>query len=162
LRENFDDINNDLLVKYLLGETSDNENRVVREWISSDPSNQKYFEHFKFIWDESKMLAVSTSVNEDEAWLRLRKRLKEPLPHQSVARKLNSRFQWMRIAALFILIAASATIVYLLNINATVRTLTVQTAANTIKDTLPDGSLVTLNRNSLISYPENLKVIPGP
>jgi ferric-dicitrate binding protein FerR (iron transport regulator) len=64
-----------------------------------------------------------------------------------------NRYGWLRIAALFAVIAGSALLYYLLQ-QKPMQTLTVQTAKQSLTDTLPDGSIVTLNKNSRISYPE--------
>ncbi len=41
----------DLLVSYLLGEADDPTRDSVEQWIIENPANQKYFEHFRIIWE---------------------------------------------------------------------------------------------------------------
>jgi ferric-dicitrate binding protein FerR (iron transport regulator) len=154
LSEHYNDINNDLLVKYLLGESSGNENRVVEAWIASDPSNKKYFDHFKLIWDESKTLASYSEVNTEAAWKRFNERIKNPAAVNPVVKRMNPRLQWMRVAALCVVVAASALAFYLYQSNKEVETMTVRSSTTIVNDTLPDGSIVILNKNSLISFPE--------
>ena len=145
-------INDDLLVKYLLGETSHQENEQVSEWITAHPDHQKRFDHFKMIWEESRKQAASSCVDENAAWARLQTRIHQSSKKQAPVRKL-SHYAWMRIAALFIVIAG-CTLFFYLQQQKPAQTVTVQTVLQPKTDTLPDGSVVTLNKNSQISYPE--------
>ena len=74
MERNEQHIMDDLLVKYLLGEASAEEQREVQSWIDANGNNRRYFEHFRLIWDESKETAARSSVNEEEAWARFRQR----------------------------------------------------------------------------------------
>ncbi|MCU7548966.1 FecR domain-containing protein [Chitinophagaceae bacterium LB-8] len=143
-------INDDLLVKYLLGETTQEEALLVRSWISAHPDHQKQFDQLKIIWQESGK--YSSSVNENDAWVRFKNRIQQSQNKKGSVRKIY-RYSWLRIAALFVVIAGSA-LAYFLSQKEPVQTLTVQTRSQPLTDTLPDGSVVTLNRNSAISYPE--------
>lgn len=146
----FNHINYDLLVKYLLGETNPQEAFWVRDWLAADPEHQKQFEQIKLIWEESGKYA--SSIQEDAAWDRFKNRIEQSQIKKAAVKKIN-RNSWMRIAALFVVIAGSALIYFLMQ-QKPVQTLTVQSAMQTLTDTLPDGSIVTLNKSSQISYPE--------
>lgn len=141
----------DLLVKYLLEEVTPDEKKQVENWILSDAANKKHYEDFKLIWNESKRLEKRSMVNEEEAWQRFQNRVKtrqlKPL------RKMQ--FSWMRIAALFILITGAGLLAYnLLDRDEEAKTIALLSKEMVITDTLPDGSVVTLNKNSSLSYPE--------
>ena len=63
----------------------------------------------------------------------------------------------MRVAAMLILIVGAGVIAYYGLREKPVQLLTAQ-AANVVRiDTLPDGSVITLNKNSSITYPEKFK-----
>jgi len=104
LSQNFYHITDDLLVKYMLGETTGEERAWVEEWLAADAVNKKQFEDFKTIWEESKKLAAVSTVDEDAAWARFKNRVKNPLQKEAVVRKMNLG-GWLKIAALFILVA---------------------------------------------------------
>ena len=68
------DITDDLLVKFLLGETEPGENTMVGKWIAASKENEQYFTHFKLIWDNSKQMEAVSTLDENEAWLRFKAR----------------------------------------------------------------------------------------
>jgi transmembrane sensor len=152
LNPDFYHINNDLLVKYLLGEATPQEAAAVQDWIAAHPDHQKQFDQFVLIWTKSKELAVSSTVDEHAAWERFKSRVQQSTQPKPLARKMD-HYHWWRIAALFVIIAGGA-LLYFLGQEKPVQTLTVQAAVQPLVDTLPDGSVVTLNKNAQISYPE--------
>ena len=149
--------NDELLVKYLLGEATDAEQREVTGWIEAEEANRKYFEGFKLIWDESRHLASQTVVDEGAAWERFTQRVEReesaPAPKTIPLRPFN----FMRIAAALILLAVGGWFVFYLNGPKGNEMLTAQSGSGVLIDTLPDGSVVTLNKNSTLTYPAKFK-----
>lgn len=145
-------MSDDLLVKYLLRETTPGEGRQVEAWIAETPGNQRYFEHFKLIWDSSRELATQSTVSEEDAWQRFRNRVKTG--NSSGTGKLRSMSQHInawRVAAMLVATAGILAMIYFFSGNG--NTPVVLAAANTSEvDTLPDGSVITLNKHSSLSY----------
>lgn len=141
-------------MKYLLGEASEPEKQAVIDWVAADASNQQYFNQFKLIWDTSKELAMQSPIDENKAWQRFQQRV-----HQKpTATVKKSRFSPLRIAAtIALLIALSIGGYFLYDSMNPVKDLVVYTEHQVVKDTLPDGSMVTLNKRSLLSYPPKFK-----
>ena len=156
MSQNFYHITDDLLVKYMLGETTGEERAWVEEWLAADAVNKKQFEDFKTIWEESKKLAAVSTVDEDAAWARFKNRVKDPLQKEAVVRKMNLG-GWLKIAALFILVAGAGLLGYQLFSDNKVEEVLVASQALPVVDTLPDGSVVTLNKNSSLNYPSKFK-----
>ncbi|MBS1664952.1 MAG: FecR domain-containing protein [Bacteroidetes bacterium] len=145
-------IMDDLLVKYLLGEASPGEIQTVQDWLSSDPENQNYFQQVRLIWERSLRLQNTPlrsiddrEDDEDKAWAQFRQRIHAP--------KSSAIPTWTRIAASFLLIASltwwwsshkSATVLIADN--------------HTLTDTLPDGSIVLLNKHTQISHKDSRTV----
>ncbi|HYD22341.1 MAG TPA: hypothetical protein VEB40_12755, partial [Flavipsychrobacter sp.] len=67
-------MNEDLLVKHLLGETSEAEQQEVRKWLESSAANRKHFEQLKLIWEASKEVEARSKVNVEDAWSRFKAR----------------------------------------------------------------------------------------
>jgi transmembrane sensor len=151
LSPKFDHINDDLLVKYLLGEASEEERLQVEAWMASDAANKKQYEDFKTIWEESKQLALVSIVDENAAWQRFKHRVQQP-KEKAVVRTMKSP-AWLRIAALFIVIAGAGYLAYNLLDEKPIETIVVASNKVPLVDTLPDGSVVTLNKNSQLDYP---------
>lgn len=151
---------NDLLVKYLLQETTPQEAHAVQEWIAESEANRKQYLQFKKLWDESRQLASRTVVDEDAAWLRLKSRMQQQGEAPAQAPVIKARTGWplMRIAALFVLLAGAIWWMYdLEKPQDPVQILAMETSLQPLADTLPDGSVVTLNKKSKISYPSRFE-----
>ncbi|PQJ12045.1 iron dicitrate transport regulator FecR [Flavipsychrobacter stenotrophus] len=149
--ENTDDV----LVKYLLGEATDTEQQEVEQWIADSAENKKHFDHFKLIWDESKHLASQSTVDENEAWDRFMAKVKTEEKAEAIQPKGRAiplgKTNWMRAAAALVLLIGCGAIYYFAAGPGS--TITTQAGDVAMSTTLPDGSVVTLNRNSSISYP---------
>lgn len=162
-------IHEDLLVKYLLGETSPDDNTRVEGWLAADPANRYFYDHFSLIWRESRHLNDNfdaTDEQTDAAWQKFRQRIQRPSTLQAVKGasapdqntgmapiKLTTPSAWTKVAAAVLLVASITGIIYLTRNTGSDRLVASTTAPLT--DTLPDGSLITLNKRSDIRYPAN-------
>lgn len=142
----------ELVTKYLLREATADEAAQVESWIAESDANRKQFEHFQLLWNESRKLAVIGTADENLAWQRFKKKLAEPREETRVV-PMHRRFGWLKIAAAVAVIIISGLLVKTLFLqNSTGKMLLVQTEKNVLTDTLPDGSMITLNKNSSIEY----------
>ncbi|HVK49878.1 MAG TPA: FecR domain-containing protein, partial [Pseudobacter sp.] len=151
----FYNMSDDLLVKYLLGEASAGERREVEHWIDADPDHQRYYEQFKFIWDESQDLAAKSAVDENDAWKRFQQRVsgEQDMPVMTVVKPARTKWYDTRVAAAVImLVGVAALLYYILVPFRTTKQVVLAATAETKAETLPDGSVITLNKNSTISY----------
>ena len=152
MKDKFNNIDDDLLVKYLLGESTRDEQVDVERWINEDAANKKYFDHFRLIWDQSKQLASKSIVNEDAAWERFLERANTETPAKPKTIRLQPMY-WMRIAAMLVLLAGAGFVLYTFSGPGKVQMMTAQSGNTTFTDTLPDGSVIILNKNSSVTYP---------
>jgi len=150
-------VNDDLLVRYLLNEASASERSLVEVWIAAKPENRRYFDHFKIIWDTSKQVSIPENINEEEAWQRLQTRIKNAKPKPAIVRPMFKNSSWRSVAAVVILGLGLLSIVYIYFDRFSASPVTVIAENKSIPETLPDGSVVTLNRHSSISYEGKLK-----
>jgi ferric-dicitrate binding protein FerR (iron transport regulator) len=143
-------------VKHLLGEASPEEEQAVVEWMKENATHREYYNQFKTIWDQSKALASGSSVDVNKAWERFQNRI---AGHQEPAKIIeHRRFSWLRIAASVILIAGlGITLFMLVNKNTASKEMVAQTQQNVLVDTLSDGSVITLNKRSTLTYPSKFK-----
>jgi ferric-dicitrate binding protein FerR (iron transport regulator) len=132
------------LVKYLLNEATTLEQEQVKEWIAADDANLAYYNQFKKIWDNSRELALNTTVDENKAWQRFQQRI-----HPAPVRRIS--FGWMKIAAAIIIVAGIGLSAYWI-LREPAKEMTVLAHQVVKNDTLPDGSIVTINKGSSISY----------
>jgi ferric-dicitrate binding protein FerR (iron transport regulator) len=144
-------ITDDLLVKYLLGEADPEEAEAVNLWVGQSPDNRTYLDQLRQVWEISRELALESTVDEAAAWQRFKTRVGKEKAPVAQTRQFAG---WMRIAALFLLIAGAALLFYFSNRKAPVQNLTARAGQEILSDTLSDGTVVTLNKNSSLSYPD--------
>jgi transmembrane sensor len=146
-------IDDDVLVKYLAGEATPAEVLLVERWIAASEANRKLFNDFKLIWDQSPV--TERNLDKDDAFIRLQNRIKNApaAPRKAVIKKLK-RSQWISLAASVILIC---TVLWLtfnhIYDNGSVSFVKIDSKNKVRTQTLPDGSVITLNTRSTIVYP---------
>jgi len=142
-------------VKHLLGEASPEEEQAVIEWMKENETHKEYYNQFKKIWDQSKALASTSNIDVTRAWEKFQNKISGK--HEP-AKILKPRFSWLRIAASVILVAGlGITLFMLINKNNEPTEMVAQTGQNVLVDTLPDGSVITLNKRSTVTYPSKFK-----
>lgn len=141
-------------MKYLLGEASAGEQGQVMQWLKADEANRVYFDQLKKVWDTSRQIAAVTKVDENKAWERFQQRIHGNNKKQAPVR--TTRFGRMRIAAAVVILIGLATAVYFIT-RQPAKEMIVQAQQTVLNDTLPDGSVVTVNKGSSVSYPSKFK-----
>lgn len=159
MKQQSDYINDDLLVKYLLDITTPAEKAAVTTWLAEKEDHQRYFEHFRIIWEESKKLAVVSTVNEQDAWMRFQQRVGTHENSTRIIKLDTGVLPWrnfLRIAAVLLILLGAAGVWFISQRGANVPTI-VRSEGQIKQELLPDGSEVTLNKQSTITYAANFK-----
>jgi len=143
----------DLLVKVVLGESTAEELSFVQGWRAERPENERYFSDFQRIWEESRNLAVHSVVDEEAAWGRFKERAgRGETGVGAVGVGSGRRRQWMlRVAAVLIVAVAGGWFFYTYSYKPG-QFLSVNSGVRVLSDTLPEGSVVTMNKESSIRY----------
>lgn len=150
----------ELLIKYLNNEVNDEELALVQAWLSH-PENQAYFDGLKQLYDRvpHAQHATPAPVNTEAAWQKvaakttLKQNADTPL---KVVKKSTPLTFWLRVAAVLVIGTSIFWWAVSNNTNPTATALkTMKTENNTLLVSLPDGSKVTLNKYSSLTYPEN-------
>jgi ferric-dicitrate binding protein FerR (iron transport regulator) len=140
----------DLLVKYMLGEATPGEQEQVQAWLERETANQTYYNQLHAVWEKSRIIEAQTTVSENDAWQRFQQRVANGNQAARVIPVASNTRNWWRIAAAVLVLGVGSWLVYT-TVWHTGKT--VITAGNSVvTDTLPDGSVVTLNRNATVSY----------
>lgn len=135
-------------MKYLLNEATTDEQQQVKQWLDND-ANLAYYNQLKKIWDDSRELAVTSTIDENRAWQKFQQRVHTVPVHRT-------RFAWMRVAASIAIVVGIGLLAYFL-FNDRVKEVMVVAQQTVLSDTLSDGSVVTVNKGSSISYPSKFK-----
>ncbi|SEB09629.1 FecR domain-containing protein [Pedobacter hartonius] len=147
-------INDDLLISYLLGEATNEETYHIEDWVAENQEHRRRFNQFKLIWESSLELKFNGPVDADASLRRLKQKIatrKEALPETV---PVSQKYSWMKIAAAVLLISGFAWLYTSLYSTKEMQFLT-QGLVRT--DTLSDGSVITLNKNSALLYPEKFR-----
>ncbi|MCF1713509.1 FecR domain-containing protein [Flavihumibacter sp. RY-1] len=153
----------ELLVSYLLGEATEEQQRSALKWISASAENERYFQEFQQIWEKSRELAANSSVDVNAAWERMREKLEKGKNGRKEERKMGRREDgkvvslagwWRRAAAILAIVLTGAVswTIYRQWTNAGWMELASQEA--TLLQLLPDSSKITLNKGATIEYPK--------
>ncbi|SHM79652.1 FecR family protein [Mucilaginibacter sp. OK098] len=150
----------DILIKYLLGEGGPAEALEVEAWAAANNANAKKLEEVKIILETSKRLAQDSPLGEVEAWEKFKDKRTAAKNEPARVIPFTANTNWLRIAAAVIFLIGGGWIGYYLysGQKGTSADWVNLKATNSVRiDTLPDGSIVHINKNSAISYSGNFK-----
>ena len=172
----------ELLIKYLLGETTPDETVRVEQWLAADAAHRERYEQFRAAWEISERNPVPAMPDAQLALLRLKQQLRAREAAAALpSARYRSLISW-RAAAVFAAIACAGIITYLLLNRPGAQpsiaghpekttpnrlpapkpeappVLQTITAGSRLRiDTLPDGSVVTLHQQASIVYASGLR-----
>src|SRR5690554_3792373 len=145
-------MNDELLTKYLLKETSGEENLLVEQWLRAHPDHQKQYEQMQWVWENSKTTLQHSTVDEDLAWEKFKTK------RSRTSKTIRFPF-WLRgVAAAFVLLAIGWIALSFIphSGRAYFTEVVLEAGGNSQREILLDGTLVTLNKNSKLSYSQTM------
>ncbi len=144
---NFDEKIDSLLAKYLAGECSPEEERVVQNWLAESAENEQYLSDLVWLWERSAsgLSPAPRAVDTDAALQKVKNNLRGTGKVVSMGRY---RTFWLRAAAVLLLAAAA---VYWWQTAGTPEPVRMAATETILTDTLTDGSVVTLQQNSALT-----------
>jgi len=142
----------ELVAKYLADEASDDEKQELENWIELSDENEQRYEELKRLWANSSGHEPA-DVNVDAAWKKFKaKRSGET--DKKEAKVIPLKYYLTRVAAVLLI----GVLIYFIYAKLTTPEITQQTITADIQvetDTLNDGSVVTLNTNTQLSFASN-------
>lgn len=157
------EFNIDLLVSYVTGNCSSDEQKQVELWLNENPDNQNILEEYNSVWNSAGINDNDCLINLDRAWEDFKSKTNfEEEPEYVETKILHARlsksivFRVASIAALFII---SLGLVYTLNFesNTNLNTISNNELAQNPDLALPDGTQIALNNNSSVKFPDEFK-----
>jgi transmembrane sensor len=139
-----------LLLNYLLGKTGEEETRKISEWLHSNEDHRRYLDQLEKVWVESgRLTPAPVAVDVDAAWERMLERI---TGSERTSQTRSLRYVWSVAAILLVSFGIYLAAKLIL---APPKMIEIASIAGVLKDTLPDGTLVSLNKASRLTYPEN-------
>ena len=162
-KQNIEKIGWDLVARFLAGEATQEEQSRVESWINESDSNKKELEEIKKIMEETGQYYQLKRFHEDDALDAIRTKIQETSPSREKSPVIGKRkvYTLFRYAAIGLLAVALGISGYYFGFRGEAHP-SIQLVASLNTDIpkeviLPDGSVVTLNSNSEISYPSRFR-----
>lgn len=136
----------ELLAAYLLGELNETQANEVSQWLAKSEENMRHFEQIAQVWNGATK-EKEVSFNANKAWNNIAPKVQKKPFYQSPL---------FRVAAAVIIILGAANLLFnLSNSNTEVFTNELLAVNDVVNDTLQDGSVISLNENTKLSYSDN-------
>ncbi len=148
-------IDDTFLAKFLLGETSKEEQRIVISWLEEKVENRKHLDQLEQIWLESgKLKPRPIPVNIKFAWANLSSRIQKYDKIASPTIQKYSRFKLVLLSSVAASVLAFVALFnwYLDDASLQNENLYTNNSQTILHDTLPDGSEIYLNHLAQISF----------
>jgi transmembrane sensor len=143
-----------LIIKHLSKECSQEEEKMLFDWIGQSEENQRLYRETCEAWELSGILKTDNLFEPDQAWETVQTRL--GFKHRLLVATPSFR-QVFRLAAAAVLLLAIAGFAYWLvsgRMSPEPAIITASSQGLVKSIILPDGTKVWLNRESTLSYPE--------
>jgi len=151
----------DLVTRYFSGETTEDELRLLSDWLKADAKNEEFFTQFRKTWQLVEKQNIHASVNPDLEWKAIQSKINtsagqidSPVKviqlNQKKSLISSSHSIWLAAAAVVILLISTVQLYYYFSKPSNI---TVTAQASNIEQILPDGSVVSLHAGSQITYP---------
>jgi transmembrane sensor len=154
-------IDDELLINYLLDEVDPITRNVVEQWLHESKENLDYYNQFKRVWEESKLLMPENIPDTEDAWQRLSTKMKT-----NAQPKLRITWRRMMSAAAAVLLfflglyflwpnspKSPSNIARVEQVDTTLEYKKISSTTESLVDTLSDQSIVTLNHSASLSVP---------
>ncbi len=143
------DIPYNLFAKFFSGEITEEEQGTLDKFISESPDNEKIFEEYQIIWSMETQ-DDTFDKNTETALQSVKKQFSE----KEKIIPINRNKMWMRIAASIIIVFGMSYYFYNNLQSEDLQFSSISSGKNIKEINLADGSIVWLNQNSKLEYPE--------
>jgi transmembrane sensor len=143
-------MNEDILIKYIIGTSTQQEAQDVVAWINSSEANAIYYQEILTIWQHRRAKEEDAHIDIADAWQRFL--AKRNAAHTSFqhSKKVKLNPWRLSMAAAALLICAFTAFFYIAN-----KPIEYAAADTATSITLPDNSTIVLNKLSSIQYKKN-------
>ncbi|WP_353182512.1 FecR domain-containing protein [Parapedobacter lycopersici] len=143
-------MNDEILVKHMLGESDAETQQTVQDWLAGSPENERHYQQLLSAWKLSRDAAMPAHRDSDAAWERFKGRLAEQ--QRQTRLRPTATMRWMRAAAILLAFLSVGAILYGVLYTPMERFVGKDLTSThaVLRDTLPDGTVVTLNKGSSI------------
>ena len=149
-KENIDYI--ELISSYLSDELDSSQISVLEDWVKANSDNKKTFVAYKNAWVGSNITKSNNNIDVNAEFNNLQSKLFVGNETHTIVKKNNSMKFLLRIAAVIAIILAGIVSV---NFYLNSKTLIYTAQNEVVEQTTPDGSVISINRNTSVEYNNN-------
>ena len=142
------------IIKYFGGDCTFAEREEVEKWFNSSEENSRQFERLKKIWNNSRTVPDSLHPDFEKAWTNIANQTGIKAREAKMPPAVSPVRYLLRTAAAIIILVAIGTLVYTMFLNKPLVTKEYSQEVARKEVQLADGTVITLNRNSSIAFPE--------
>lgn len=148
-------IDEDILIRFVVGETSSDESAMVEEWVTLSNDNRSQLEQIRKTWTltSDPVKAEPAEVNVDLAWNKVKSRMVDfkEIEKKIAPKQRSIGYYFVRVAAVLVIgIMVYGIIQYQFSGQNSIQ---IASKDSTITDNpLPDGTMIALNQNTTIEY----------
>lgn len=137
-----------IITRKISGEISSDEQQVLDNWLAGRTENEEYFQNLEKIYSQASNNKVENhpAIDVNQEWQRFKNSV------QPDVKKVTYQNSWIRIAASVIVIGVLGYFVWFNAFQAKNITVVADHSGQLI--TLPDNSVITLNKDASITYPK--------
>lgn len=139
----------DLIGKVLSNEATQEETAQVESWRKASAENEKYYADMQLIFAKAATNQVKVDFDADAAWKKVQKHLRKT---KTVSKTISINWQPLRIAAGIVVLVTAGIFTFRYFNQTKTQTLAFVSQNKIVENTLPDSSIVTLNKNSSIEF----------
>lgn len=162
-KKNIENFNRELLAKYLSNEVNAREKLEVETWLNLSVENRDELEQSRKMLEKIDTFYQAKRFNSTAAWSKVHSKITAPhitiMKHKT--RRKEAFLQFYKYAAIIVIAILLGSVGYYIGFrNQTIEVYSeVISAENQVVNeyTLPDGTLVTLNSNSKLTFPKHFK-----
>lgn len=142
-----------LMLRYLSGNLSPEEDRELRSWLEESPGNSRELEEYQKVWQQSFSPKAVQDFQSAEEWEKLKAAIDRENAASVKGRSISlKRPGWLSIAASIGVLMVSVVGIYLLLFSGKEELILKESGSQEMSFLLPDGSEVWLNKHSTLSY----------
>lgn len=158
--KNTENFNWELLAKYISNETNSHENLKVESWLNTSDKNCEELEKIKLMLKETDVYFKNKKFNSNAAWNNVHSKIQsthpERLQHKKIRKEAISKFYKYAAILMVTLLLGSVTYIGFKNQLSPLSSQSVSAENQVVNHyVLPDGTVVTLNRNSTLHFPKH-------
>ena len=140
-------MNDDLLIKYIIGTSSKDEAKAIENWIGTSEANNIYYNDFLKVWQHNRNKSENTEINVNEAWQRFLNYRDRETATTAPKRSVKLKAWGTTMAAAAVLLITLTTYFFISN-----RQIAYFSKDEVASMTLPDNSTIVLNKASSLHY----------